>query len=352
MNMNNQMDRLQYNKGGFIKRLLKRGDTLFSIARENDLSVEQLLKLNPQLKNPDEIFAGDEINIGKQTVPTKEKQKSFLSRFRKNKKVEKVEEKIKQYKVKKGDTLDKIAKRNSLNLNQLMGFNPEIKNADLIKVGQDINVPQFGNRRQEEFKKSINEPKQSPRKRILPSNIRQLVYDVNPFSRFKRDINVKLDDFTEADLDIDEYKAFQEMVKRIKTEGSRGYVDKKGVRRNVGRKDVISYDDYQTSDTAYGDVGGGKATGFRKAINKFNDPYYSGKTLVGQGTITTNDKGETVIIDRYNFNEDNPSSLLDYGKKAALIASDPFYQGPRQVASVFGSDEGEGSYVRLNLGKL
>jgi len=78
--MKNQMNRMRYSDGGFIKRLLKRGDTLFSIARENDLSVEQLLKLNPQLKNPDEIYAGDEINIGKQTVPTKEKQEGLLSR--------------------------------------------------------------------------------------------------------------------------------------------------------------------------------------------------------------------------------------------------------------------------------
>ena len=31
------MDRLQYRKGGLIKLLLKKGDTLFSIARENQI---------------------------------------------------------------------------------------------------------------------------------------------------------------------------------------------------------------------------------------------------------------------------------------------------------------------------
>ena len=338
MNMKNQMDRLQYSKGGFIKKLLKRGDTLFSIARENDLTVEELLKLNPQIKNPDTIYAGDEINIGKQTVPTKEKQEGFLSRFRRDKDepVKKVEEKVKTYKVQKGDTLDKIAKRNELNLNQLMRFNPKIKNADLIKVGQNINVPTFGMREKEKFRKNINAPRQESRKRFIPSNIRQLLYDINPRSQFKRKLNIPLEDFTEADLDIKEVEALKNIVKSNLAKG----------------KSFIEYDDYQTSENAYGDVGGGKPTGIRKALNKLNDPVYSLKTLIGQGTITTNDKGETLVTDRYNFNEDNPESLLDYGRKAALVASDPFYQGPRQAGSIYGSDEGEGSYVRLNLGVL
>jgi hypothetical protein len=88
-----------------IKKLLKRGDTLFSIARENNLSMEELLKLNPQIKNPDEIFTGDEINIGKQTMPVKDKQESLLSMFRKDKKDKKVEEKIKAYKLQEGEVI-------------------------------------------------------------------------------------------------------------------------------------------------------------------------------------------------------------------------------------------------------
>lgn len=333
--MKNQIDRMQYREGGFIKRLLKRGDTLFSIAEDNNLSVSELLKMNPQIKNPDSIYAGDEINIGKQAVKVKEKQEGLLNRFRKDKDKE-TKEKIKQYKVQKGDTLDKIAKRNSLNLNQLMKFNPNIKDPNLIKLGQDVNVPQFGIREQQEFKKNINAPRQSSRKRILPSNIRQLLYDINPLSRFKRKINIGLDDFTEADLTPKELEALQNIA-----------------RNNLANnKKIIEYDDYQTSNTSYGDVGGGSRTGISKVVDKFNDPYYSMKTLVGQGTITTNDRGETVIVDRYNFNEDNPNSIKDYAIKAGLVAKDPFYQAPRQVASIYGSDEGEGSYVRLNLGKL
>ena len=45
------------------------------------------------------------------------------------------------YKVKTGDTLSKIAKRNGITLAQLLQANPNITNPNKIKVGQAINVP-------------------------------------------------------------------------------------------------------------------------------------------------------------------------------------------------------------------
>lgn len=45
------------------------------------------------------------------------------------------------YKVKAGDTLSKIAKRNGVSLAQLLKANPQIKNPDKIRVGQLINLP-------------------------------------------------------------------------------------------------------------------------------------------------------------------------------------------------------------------
>ena len=45
------------------------------------------------------------------------------------------------YKVKAGDNLSKVAKRNGISLAQLLKANPQIKNPDKIKVGQLINLP-------------------------------------------------------------------------------------------------------------------------------------------------------------------------------------------------------------------
>ena len=40
-----------------------RGDTLWAIARRHDLSLQQLLALNPGIKNPNLIFVGDEVRV-------------------------------------------------------------------------------------------------------------------------------------------------------------------------------------------------------------------------------------------------------------------------------------------------
>ncbi len=45
------------------------------------------------------------------------------------------------YKIKAGDNLSKVAKRNGVSLAQLLKANPQIKNPDKIQVGQLINLP-------------------------------------------------------------------------------------------------------------------------------------------------------------------------------------------------------------------
>ena len=46
-----------------------------------------------------------------------------------------------KYKIKSGDTLSEIAKKNNLSLKALLGANPNIKNANKIRVGQNIKLP-------------------------------------------------------------------------------------------------------------------------------------------------------------------------------------------------------------------
>jgi len=51
----------------------KKGDTLKSIAKENELSLSQLISYNPQIKSPDSINVGQSINL---SAPKKQ---SFIS---------------------------------------------------------------------------------------------------------------------------------------------------------------------------------------------------------------------------------------------------------------------------------
>jgi len=287
MNIKNQMDRLQYKKGGLIKLLIEKGDTLFSIADKNNLSISELLKLNPQIKNPDMIYAGDDVFIPGKDTKVEDKQESLLSMLRKKSK--KVGAKFKR---------------------------------------QDIKLSE----------------KQEPelRKRILPVNMRQLVYDV-----FGGD-----DDLTEQDLSPEEFKAAKEVV-----------------RNALQRKsNVISYTDYQTvskdiesvyDDPAYADVGG-SIKGSQGVIKKsFNDPKYALKTTIGQANISLNDKGETIIEDQYNFNEKSwkDRSFSLEGLKTFVgdmknVIKQPEYFGPRMLGSYLGSGPGEGSVVKINLGVI
>jgi len=43
--------------------LIQRGDTLSTIARQNDVTVAELMRLNPQIKDPDKIFVGATLNL-------------------------------------------------------------------------------------------------------------------------------------------------------------------------------------------------------------------------------------------------------------------------------------------------
>jgi LysM repeat protein len=315
---------------------IKKGDTLSSISRNLGISVKDLASAN-KIKDVNKIQTGASLTIPQskkkksssveKVIPQAKKIESVQKTTKKTKK-EKSDSSIKKYNIQQGDNLYDIAKENLLNVDQLMKANPNITNPNKIKIGQKINVPQFGVQEEIEFDKRLNLTAETPKDRFLPSNVRQLLYDINPF-KFGKD-----KDFTEGDLNKEEYAILQKLVaEKVK----------------LGETS-LGYKDYTNSN--FDDVGGGKAFGLSQAIDKFNDPAYSLKTLLGNANIETNKAGETVVTDRYNFNEAEPKNLSDYAYKLRLMASNPLYQVPRQLGSMFGSNENEGSRVRLNLGNL
>lgn len=92
---------------------VKNGDTLGGIAKKYGLTLTELLRLNPQIKNPNIIHVGDKITV----------------------------ELIKiEYTVRKGDTLLGIARTHGMSLQDLLELNPQITNPNLITVGQKIRV--------------------------------------------------------------------------------------------------------------------------------------------------------------------------------------------------------------------
>lgn len=103
-----------------------RGDSLSRIAASNGLTLRQLLMMNPQIKNPNRIYPGQQIVVGKVLSNTAS--------------VHSAEENARYYQVKKGDSLYKIAVKNHLSLKELCIRNPEIFRQKYIFAGQKIRV--------------------------------------------------------------------------------------------------------------------------------------------------------------------------------------------------------------------
>ena len=107
---------------GRIEYVVQPGDTLFLIARRYGLTVEELLRANPQITNPDLIMPGEVISIPARAVPTPPP-----GMFR-------------RYVVQPGDTMFLIAQRFGISLTELLRANPGV-DPNLIVPGQVINIP-------------------------------------------------------------------------------------------------------------------------------------------------------------------------------------------------------------------
>jgi LysM repeat protein len=94
---------------------VKKGDTLSGIAKKNGMSLAKLVSYNPQIKDINKINIGQKIYLGSNTSEE-------------------------YYTVKKGDTLGGIARQFNISLNKLLGLNPDIKNPNLIHIGDKIRI--------------------------------------------------------------------------------------------------------------------------------------------------------------------------------------------------------------------
>lgn len=119
------------------KYSIKRGDTLFSVARIFNTSVEMLLKLNNR-KIEDTLFVGQKISVpAKKTVQDINTGRNVSNNSNKNNNVNGL---CRIYIVKKGDTLFSLAKNNSMKVDELRKIN-SMKDSDSLILGQKIKLP-------------------------------------------------------------------------------------------------------------------------------------------------------------------------------------------------------------------
>lgn len=113
---------------GFIEYVIQPGDTLFLIAQRHGIPLEELIRANPQIRNPDVIFPGEQIRIpvGGQVrghaMPTG----------------------ARRYVVREGDTIMSIAQKFGISVSDLLAFNPQLANRTELTPGEVILIPAAG----------------------------------------------------------------------------------------------------------------------------------------------------------------------------------------------------------------
>lgn len=153
---------------------VKKGDTLFGIARKHDVAVVDLKKANG-LKSKN-LNAGTKLTIpGRAAAPAK---KSAAARNASSER-KAVEPLAAVYIVKKGDTLRSIARKHSLSVSELKAFN-NLKKGSRLKVGQRLAVKRGDQRRDEKepkvytVKKGDTLKKVSKRYNISPETLKEI----------------------------------------------------------------------------------------------------------------------------------------------------------------------------------
>jgi len=113
---------------------VKRGESLDSIAKQQGISLPELLKLN-KMKMKDTLYAGKKIKIpgagGKEPEPQQEQQKEVPEK--------KAAVEALRYKVKKGDTLEIIARKHETTITALLKLN-HMKPRDPLFAGKVIKI--------------------------------------------------------------------------------------------------------------------------------------------------------------------------------------------------------------------
>ena len=98
-----------------------KGETLLKIAANYKTTPQEIVKLNPVIKDPSHIEIGWELKIPQpKPVPPS---------------------KVVEYKVLAGDNLTRISKMYNTTIEEIVSMNPSITNPNLIRTGTVIKVP-------------------------------------------------------------------------------------------------------------------------------------------------------------------------------------------------------------------
>ncbi|MBJ6362943.1 LysM peptidoglycan-binding domain-containing protein [Paenibacillus sp. GCM10012307] len=107
--------------------VVKQGESLYTISQKYGVPLDEIIKLNPGIANPNEIDVGLKVKIPSAVTTTPHKPNEV--------------EILHQHVVKQGDTLWKLSKAWGVSLNEVIKANPQLKNPNALLVGEIVNIP-------------------------------------------------------------------------------------------------------------------------------------------------------------------------------------------------------------------
>jgi len=141
---------------------VKKGDTLYGIARKHSISPQSLMKING-IGSSGVIVPGQKLKVNGSSSSTK-KSKSTTSTKPKSSK-----RSSSSYKVAKGDTFYGIARKHNLTSSKLKALNPSV-NANRILVGTTLKVTGTASSPSKSPAKAKAAPKSTPKKPVAKSS--------------------------------------------------------------------------------------------------------------------------------------------------------------------------------------
>lgn len=105
--------------------MVKKGDTLSSIAKKHNIELNELLALNPEIADPNQITVGMKIKLPNSPKPI----------------VHPSHENAHQHVVSQGDSIWKLSKAWNIPLNTLIAANPQLKNPNVLLTGDIVYIP-------------------------------------------------------------------------------------------------------------------------------------------------------------------------------------------------------------------
>jgi len=196
-------------------------------------------------------------------------------------------------------------------------YYPEADNEDILKVAEPNST----------WRDILN---------AVPPNVRVFVNDV--FKNIGGGTPSFDTTFTEDNLSTEYIDTLKDIVKNVVTT------------KGGSSAQIIEYDDYKSSEGKYDDVKW-DVTGLPDLKNK----RFNLKTTFGQSVILLDENENIIVKDRFNFNDGEDVDSIQQAVSAlknigGALARGQFYGTLRKYGKYFGSKEGEGQYISINLG--